>query len=93
MLDYWVQTASKTCGALYRNKVHCCSVKTLTCAFRHLVGSCRKHYIQSYMAAQKQGLVAEWKHQGKPSFQSLENVAMLVNVPVMLKIGDCEVSD
>ena len=41
MPDYWVQTASKTCGALYGNKVCCCNVKTLTCAFRHLVGSAK----------------------------------------------------
>jgi hypothetical protein len=50
------------------------------------------------MPVQKQGLVMEWKHQGNPSFQLLENVqhlyvAMQFNVPAMLKIGDCEVSD
>jgi len=33
MTDYWVQTASKTCGALYKNKVRCCNVKTITYAF------------------------------------------------------------
>jgi len=29
MPDYWVQTASKTCGALCGNKVHCCNAKDI----------------------------------------------------------------